>query len=192
MMADTGTGRILPTEVISPIQSYDRGAGSLHEDAGALRPERTLSVGQGVRKKGRGKQESAQPEMIVVVEQWICLVLGLVCMGFEMWGICRKPEEDALSAHIAWLGSLSTPTLRVRQSFASGWAQCWHAGDGRISHRLSISSGLKIINALFRGYSIEWKRLPKYWMWPRLVGPTLSNLTMLELPERKNDRGTSR
>ena len=25
MMADTGIGRILPTEVISPIQSYDRG-----------------------------------------------------------------------------------------------------------------------------------------------------------------------
>jgi hypothetical protein len=70
MMADTGIGRILPTEVISPIQSYDRGTGSLHEDVGALRRERTLKVGQGVRKKGRGKQESAQPEMIVVVEQW--------------------------------------------------------------------------------------------------------------------------
>ena len=81
MMADTGIGRILPTEVIYPIQSYDRGTGSLHEDVGALRRERTLRVGQGVRKKGLGKQESAQPEMIVVVEQWICLVLGLVCWG---------------------------------------------------------------------------------------------------------------
>ena len=55
MMADTGIGRILP----SPIQSYDRGTGSLHEDVGALRRERTLSVGQGVRKKGLGKQESS-------------------------------------------------------------------------------------------------------------------------------------
>jgi hypothetical protein len=42
--------------------------------------------------------------MIVVVEQWICLVLGFVCMGFGMWAICMKPEQDALSAHIAWLG----------------------------------------------------------------------------------------
>jgi hypothetical protein len=107
MMADTGVGRILP------IQSYDRGTGSLHEDVGALRRERTLSVGQDVRKKGRGKQESAQLERIVVVEQWICLVLGLVCMGFGLWGVCMKPEQDALSAHIAWLGSLYTPTLRV-------------------------------------------------------------------------------
>ena len=121
MMADTGIGRILPTEVISPIQSYDRGTGSLHEDVGALRRERTLSVGQGVRKKGRGKQESAQPEMIVVVEQWICLVLGLVCMGFGMWGICMKPGQDALSEHIAWLGSLYMPTLRVT-AVAWDWA----------------------------------------------------------------------
>src|ERR1700678_2220209 len=113
MMADIGVGRILRTEVISPIQSYDRDTGSLHEDVGALRRERTLSVGQDVRKKGRGKQKRAQLERIVVVEQWICLVLGLVCMGFGLWGIWMEPEQDALSAHIAWLGSLYTPTLRV-------------------------------------------------------------------------------
>jgi hypothetical protein len=113
MMADTGTGRILATKVITPIQSYDRGTRSLHEDVGHLSRERALSVGQGVREKGGGEQESAQPKMIVVIEQWICLVLGLVCMAFGMWGICMKPEQDALSAYIAWLGSLYMPTLRV-------------------------------------------------------------------------------
>jgi len=113
MMADTGTGRILATKVISPIQGYDRGTRSLHEDVGHLGHERTLSVGQGARKKGGGEQESAQPKMIVVIEQWICLVLGLVCMAFGMWGICMKPEQDALSAYVAWLGSLYMPTLRV-------------------------------------------------------------------------------
>jgi hypothetical protein len=113
MIADTGTDRILATKVISPIQSYDRGTRSLHEDVGHLSRKRTLSVGQGVREKGRGEQESAQPKMIVVIEQWICLVLGLVCMAFGMWGICMKPEQDAPSAYIAWLGSLYMPTLRV-------------------------------------------------------------------------------
>ena|ERR1700675_2021384 len=57
MMADTGIGRILPTEVISPIQSYDRGTGSLHEDVGALRRERTLSVGQGVKEAKNAAQD---------------------------------------------------------------------------------------------------------------------------------------
>ena len=112
-MADTGTGRILAAKVISPIQSYHRGTGSLHEDVGHLSRERTLSVGQGVREKGGGEQESAQPKIIVVIEQWICLILGLVCMAFGMWGICMKPQQDALSADIAWLGSLYMPTLRV-------------------------------------------------------------------------------
>jgi hypothetical protein len=113
MMAGTGIGRILTTKVISPIQSYDRGTRSLHGDVGHVRRERTLSAGQGAREKGGGEQESAQPKMIVVIEQWICLVLGLVCMVFGMWGICMKPEQDALSAYIAWLGSLYMPTLRV-------------------------------------------------------------------------------
>ena len=112
-MADTGIGRILTTKVISPIQGYDRGTGSLHEDVGHLGRERTLSVGQGARKKAGDEQKGAQPKMIVVIEQWICLVLGFACMAFGMWGICMKPGQDALSEHIAWLGSLYMPTLRV-------------------------------------------------------------------------------
>ena len=113
MMADTGIGRILTTKAISPIQSYDRGTRSLHGDVGHIGRGRTLSAGQGVREKGGGEQESAQPKMFVVTEQWICLVLGFTCMAFGMWGICMKPEQDALSAYIAWLGSLYIATLRV-------------------------------------------------------------------------------
>ena len=113
MMADTGTRRILATKVISPIQSYDRGTRSLHEDVGHLSRERTLSVGQRVRGKGGGEQKSARLATIAVIEQWICLVLGLVCMAFGMWGICMEPEQDALSAYIAWLGLLYMPALRV-------------------------------------------------------------------------------
>jgi hypothetical protein len=113
MMADTGIGQILTTKVISPIQGYDRGAGSLHEEVGHVSRERTLSGGRGIGKKGRDEQKSAQPTTITVIEQWICLVFGLVCMAFGMWGICMTPGQDALSEHIAWLGSLYMPTLRV-------------------------------------------------------------------------------
>jgi len=119
-MADTGTGRILATKVISPIQSYDRGTRSLHEDVGHLSRERTLSVGQRVRGNGGGEQKSARPATIAVIEQWICLVLGLVCMAFGMWGICMEPEQDALSAYIAWLGLLYMPALRVTAVVCSG------------------------------------------------------------------------
>jgi hypothetical protein len=112
-MADTGTDRILATKVISPIHGYDRGTGSLHEDVEHLNRERTLRVRQGVRERGGGERKSAQPTTIVVIEQWICFSLGLVCMAFGMWGIFMKPEQDALTAYIAWLGSLYVPMLRV-------------------------------------------------------------------------------
>jgi len=113
MMTDTGTGRILTTEVISPIQSYNRGTRTLHEDVEHLSRRSILSAGQSVREKGGGEQKSAQPTTTAVIEQWICFVLGLVCMAFGMWGICMTPEQDALSEYIAWLGSLYMPTLRV-------------------------------------------------------------------------------
>jgi hypothetical protein len=113
-MAGTSTVRILTTKVISLIQSYDRGSThSLHEDVGHLSRERTLRVGRGVREKRGGEQESAQPRRIVVIEQWTCLALGFTCMAFGMWGICMNPGQDALSEHIARLGSLYMPMLRV-------------------------------------------------------------------------------
>jgi hypothetical protein len=113
MMPGTGTERTLATKVTSPIKGYDRGTRNPHEDVENLGRERTLSARQGVKGKGGNERKSAQPTTIVVIEQWICFVLGLVCMAFGIWGICMKPEEDALSAHIAWLGSLYVPTLRV-------------------------------------------------------------------------------
>jgi hypothetical protein len=109
-MADIG---ILATKVISPIHGDDRGARILQEDVEHLSRERTSSAGHGVREKEGGEQKSAQPKTIVVIEQWICLALGLVCIAFGMWGICMKPEQDALSEYVAWLGSLYMPMLRV-------------------------------------------------------------------------------
>ena len=58
--------------------------------------------------------------MVVVIEQWICFVLGLVCMAFGIWGICMKPEQDALSAYVAWLGSLYVQMLRVTAVVCAG------------------------------------------------------------------------
>ena len=112
-MVDMGIGQISTTKVISTIQGYDRGASSLHEEVGHVSRGCAVSVGRGIRKKGGDEQKSGQPTTITVIEQWICLVLGFTCMVFGMWGICMKPEPDALSAYIAWLGSLYMPTLRV-------------------------------------------------------------------------------
>lgn len=49
---------------------------------------------------------------IVAVEQWLCLLLGVVCMACGGWGTCMKYSLDRSSRYILWLGSAYGPTLR--------------------------------------------------------------------------------
>ena len=126
MMADTGIGRILMTKVIFPIQGYDRGATSLHEEVGHLGRERALNVGRGITKKGGDEQKSAQPTTIAVIEQWICLVLGLVCMG--LWDV-----RDLYEARTGC--SFCTHCLAGIAIYADV------AGNGSRLHRIGRSAG---------------------------------------------------
>ena len=49
---------------------------------------------------------------IVAVEQWLCLLLGLVCTACGVWGICMKCDQELLSGYLPWLGLPYGPTLR--------------------------------------------------------------------------------
>jgi hypothetical protein len=53
------------------------------------------------------------PAKIVVIEQWICFLLGLVCIAFGIWGLRMEHSQEALAAYVAWLGSVYGPALRV-------------------------------------------------------------------------------
>ena len=110
MMA--GTGTTLTTKVISPIQSNDRGPCSLRIDVGYLNRDHTSSTGRSTWKK-EGTERQGTPPARIVVEQWICFVLGFICMAFGIWGLCIESGQSALSSYMAWLGSLYVPTLRV-------------------------------------------------------------------------------
>ena len=61
--------------------------------------------------KGRDEQKGALFKAIVVIEQWIYLVWGIVGIACGIWGMCIKPGP--LPARLAWLGWLYLPTLRV-------------------------------------------------------------------------------
>lgn len=50
---------------------------------------------------------------IVVAEQYLCLLLGLICMACGGWGICMKYSLDLSSGYISRLGSAYEPTLRL-------------------------------------------------------------------------------
>ena len=75
--------------------------------------EDTLGV---VRRKERKEEseESAFPlTLIVVLEQWICLVLGIACLVSGIVGIAMNPGQSDLSADFPWLKSIYVPLLRI-------------------------------------------------------------------------------
>jgi hypothetical protein len=96
-MAHSGTDKILAANGGYPLREFDHQPGSR---------------GRKMRKKKEINQK-AVPSKTIVVEQWICFVLGVACMAFGAWGICMRPGQDVLSEYMAWLRSLYVPALRL-------------------------------------------------------------------------------
>jgi hypothetical protein len=104
-MAHSGAGRVLAAKSEYPVQGFGHDARSVR--------------GRKMRQKEEAEPRSAPPNTIVV-EQWICFVLGFACVAFGAWGICLKPAHGALPEHIAWLGSLYAPALRLTAAACLG------------------------------------------------------------------------
>jgi hypothetical protein len=72
------------------------------------------SVKQKAESTARDEQpKDSTPAMAAVIGQWICFVLGVVCIVCGAFGIRVKHIEGPPSASVAWLGSAYMPTLRV-------------------------------------------------------------------------------
>jgi len=119
-MAHSSPGRTLVTNGRNPVQLWDRAPGSINGHVGYLNHERAWSARPPTWKQ-KGQQIGSPPRTIVVIQQWVCFVLGFVCIAFGIWGICIKSGHQALSAYVAWLGSLYMPTLRLMAVVCLGW-----------------------------------------------------------------------
>jgi hypothetical protein len=118
-----------------------------HEDQARLPDEQTpgtLQAGQSA--KGDEKMTSRNPN-IIVAEQWLCLLLGLVCMVNGIVGMCMKYGQGPSSAYIPWLGSAFGPILRLTaiSCFALG-AVLVRLGLAR-PNRSSISVGQPVLRS---------------------------------------------
>jgi hypothetical protein len=110
MKADTDARRISATRNTSSIHDN---AGSRHKDVSRLDHERPSSAEQGMKKnRGEGRKGS-RFGLIVAIEQWICLSLGVVCIASGTRGIFLRVSQNGLPICLAWLGSAYVPTLRV-------------------------------------------------------------------------------
>jgi hypothetical protein len=61
----------------------------------------------------RDEPKDFPPLRAAVIGQWICFVLGVVCIACGALGIFANHIEGPPSASIAWLGSAYMPALRV-------------------------------------------------------------------------------
>ena len=60
----------------------------------------------------RAQPKDLTPSRAAVIGQWICFVLGVVCIVCGAFGIFVKPIEGPPPAYVAWLGSAYMPALR--------------------------------------------------------------------------------
>jgi hypothetical protein len=95
-MTGTGIGRMLATPGRSAVSGTAR-----------LNSERRTE------KKTEAGQSSFLLSLIVAIEQWICLVLGIVCVVSGILGISMNPGQNELTAHLAWAGLGYVPLLRI-------------------------------------------------------------------------------
>jgi hypothetical protein len=95
-------GEKAATQSRSPVEAHADIAENPHEDQARL---------TGRSERDREATTPTNPT-IVAVEQWLCLLLGLVCMVCGVWGICMKYDQELPFGYIPWLGSMYGPTLR--------------------------------------------------------------------------------
>jgi hypothetical protein len=109
-MTGTGVGHMLATPGRSAVSESARSHQGVNR---CLDHEDTLNSERRIEKKRAAGQSGFPFSLIVVIEQWICLVLGIVCMVSGTLGISMSPGQNDLPAHLAWAGLGYVPLLRV-------------------------------------------------------------------------------
>jgi hypothetical protein len=76
-----------------------------------------LSAKQKAGSRAGDEPKDLTPSKADVIGQWICFVLGVVCIVCGAIGIFAKQIDGPPPASVAWLGSAYIPTLRVTALF---------------------------------------------------------------------------
>jgi hypothetical protein len=109
-MAGTGVDQMLEIpggSAVSGRALSHQGVDRYPDQEGTLHSERRIENKAGASKSG------SPFSLMVVIEQWICLGLGIICMISGTLGISMSPGQNDLPAHLAWVGLGYTPLLRI-------------------------------------------------------------------------------
>jgi hypothetical protein len=118
-MADTNAHRIWTTTGRFGVWGNTQ---SLRGGVSPLCHEGILSAGRRIEKKGEAEQNySPLMTLVVVIEQWICIVLGITCIVLGILGISMHLGQDALLADLPWSKSIYVPLLRITAAVCLAW-----------------------------------------------------------------------
>jgi hypothetical protein len=87
-------------------------AGSFHKDHVRIADDRPPEPRRGGQNTKRDEGTNRVVPPIVVAEQWLCSLLGLICVICGVCGLFMKYNQDSPLACIRWLGSAHGPILR--------------------------------------------------------------------------------
>ena len=109
-MAGSDVGQMLATSGRSAISGS---AGSHQKVDRGLGREGTLNSERRIEKQGEANQSGFPVSLVVVIEQWICLGLGMICMTSGILGISMSTGQNDLSTHLAHTGFGYVSLLRI-------------------------------------------------------------------------------
>jgi hypothetical protein len=81
----------------TPPDSFGAWGGSRSSRGGGR--EGTLGAGRGTEKKGKAERSYAPlMTLVVVIEEWICVVLGIVCIVSGLVGLTMNPSQNDVAS----------------------------------------------------------------------------------------------
>ena len=89
------------------------GTRSLRGGVRHLGREGTSSARQRTEKEAEEENYSPLMMLVVVIEQWICVVLGISCMVSGVVGIAMDPCLNDVATGLHWPKSIYVPLLRI-------------------------------------------------------------------------------
>jgi hypothetical protein len=72
-----------------------------------------MNTKQKAESAARDEPKDFAPSRAALIGQWICFVLGVVCIACGAFGVFANHIEGPSSAFVAWLGSAYIPALRL-------------------------------------------------------------------------------
>jgi hypothetical protein len=112
-MASGDTGRTLTAYFSSMGSGFDHTVDSPRTWSSSRTYRPPLNAKQKSQSTAEDEPKDFTPSRAAVIGQWICFVLGVVCVACGAFGVFANQIQGPSSAFVAWLGPAHLPAQRI-------------------------------------------------------------------------------